>query len=205
VLPPRRRSRRRRADPRHRDRRPATAHLAPRTSAPPCRTRAPSRRSTARSRRANSPPNRTVSRRSQLLPDFARLTELEAHHDTRRNVTETAHERATTRRSHVERVREPSDRTVVDHHLAYTPPATDARVASAAIASSLISTPALGSVEIRRLFNDSVECPNDESPGRLPKWVLTRAFLGSGRRDSNPRPSPWQGELGVTAVQGQSE
>ena len=26
------------------------------------------------------------------------------------------------------------------------------------------------------------------------KWPLTRAFVWSGRRDSNPRPSPWQGD-----------
>jgi hypothetical protein len=64
--------------------------------------------------------------------------------------------------SHVERVRgvrEPSDRTVVDHHLAYTPPATDARVASAVIASSLISTPAVSSAGVRRLLNLLVEHP----------------------------------------------
>ncbi len=40
----------------------------------------------------------------------------------------------------------------------------------------------------------SVESHNVQSPGRLQKWRLTRAFVWSGRRDSNPRPSPWQGD-----------
>jgi hypothetical protein len=36
--------------------------------------------------------------------------------------------------------------------------------------------------------------PSEQSLGALLKWPLTWIVLSSGRRDSNPRPSPWQGD-----------
>jgi hypothetical protein len=47
---------------------------------------------------------------------------------------------------------------------------------------------------LRRPFNVLVQRHDLEGPGRARKVGWTRAFVWSGRRDSNPRPSPWQGD-----------